>query len=194
LGEGEGTMTKEEFNKMKQELEAWVLCIEYLQVSCKWILIYGADMRGLGYGPVVYFCEHCINMFTSASLGGSWIAGPAIFSIILSLYYIFSKCNLWINYNNYFRMYIKGPSNVLRHDTCHTFQRGGENRFVWPIVFYDYGYICKLGQNKAIWPWSCIDANVLVGISWPAKWLSTFQGRLDSSRMHHLTLICFMQF
>lgn len=24
LGEGEGTMTKEEFNKMKQELEAWV--------------------------------------------------------------------------------------------------------------------------------------------------------------------------
>lgn len=26
LGEGEGNMTREEFNKMKQELEAWVSC------------------------------------------------------------------------------------------------------------------------------------------------------------------------
>lgn len=41
LGEGEATMTKEEYTKMKQELEAWVLYSKHNTGFCMSFYIHG---------------------------------------------------------------------------------------------------------------------------------------------------------
>jgi hypothetical protein len=119
-----------------------------------------------GYIMNKCYCSPMANMLTMSNFGCGWTASPAIFSIILSLSYIFFKCNLPSKYYRYTTEIVPictSKALVMFQSVVYNVAHSkveGNTRFLF-LFLSDHSHIHELGQNKVICRWSYMGMNVL---------------------------------